>query len=64
MRNKRARSLFFITITPDTRTLSITKNQEKSVLQNEHTVGHLKINIPRKYILLSFFSEKCRKSML
>ena len=37
------------------------KNQERSVLQKTHTVGHLKINISRKYIMLVFFSEKCKK---
>ena len=30
--------------------------------QKTHTVGHLKINISRKYIMLVFFSEKCEKS--
>ena len=38
------------------------KNQERSVLQKTHTVGHLKINISRKCIMLAFFSEKCKKS--
>ena len=38
------------------------KNQERSVFQNTQTVGHLKINISRKYIMLVFFSEKCKKS--
>ena len=37
------------------------KNQERSVLQKKHTVGPLKINISRKYIILLFFLEKCKK---
>ena len=32
--------------------------------QKKHTVGHLKINMSRKYILLLFFLEKCKKSVL
>ena len=38
------------------------KNQERSMWQKKHTVGHLKIDISRKYILLLFFSEKCKKN--
>ena len=37
-------------------------NQERSMLQKKHTVGHLKINISRKYVPILFFSEECKKS--
>ena len=31
------------------------------MLQKTHTAGHLKTNLSRKYIMLVFFSEKCKK---
>ena len=31
------------------------------MFQNTQTASHLKINISRKYIMLVFFSEKCKK---
>ena len=37
------------------------KNRERSVQQKKYTVGHLKINVSRKYTMLLFFSEKCKK---